>query len=62
MVNQQINLLNMIFFIKKLPQNYNFEIMKTIWRVKSGGCKKVGLQFPDGLKMYATTIVAILEK
>ncbi len=45
-----------------LPTNYNFEIQKTIWRLRSSDAQKVALQFPEGLALYATTIADILEK
>jgi 2-(3-amino-3-carboxypropyl)histidine synthase len=45
-----------------LPQNYSFEIHKTIWRLKTSDAQKVALQFPEGLALYATTIADILEK
>lgn len=44
-----------------LPANYNFEIHKTVWRVKQAGAKRVALQFPEGLLMYACVIADILE-
>eukprot|EP00897_Mesotaenium_endlicherianum_P004534 jgi/Mesen1/4108/ME000216S03364 len=44
-----------------LPRNYNFEIHKTVWRVKQAGARRVALQFPEGLLMYACTIADILE-
>eukprot|EP00041_Stephanoeca_diplocostata_P030050 m.899397 g.899397 ORF g.899397 m.899397 type:complete len:504 (-) comp23680_c1_seq1:328-1839(-) len=47
---------------KCLPDNYNFEIHKTVWRVKSSGAKLVALQMPEGLLMFATTISDILNK
>ena len=47
--------------ISILPANYNFEIHKTIWRVKQANAKKVALQFPEGLLMYACVIADILE-
>ena len=45
-----------------LPQNYNFEVPKTIWRIKTLGCKRVALQLPEGLTMFATTLADIIEK
>ncbi|XP_066295537.1 2-(3-amino-3-carboxypropyl)histidine synthase subunit 1-like [Branchiostoma lanceolatum] len=48
--------------VKQLPSNYNFEIFKTVWRVKSSGAKRVALQFPEGLLMFATTIADIIER
>lgn len=47
--------------MKVLPQNYNFEIPKTIWRIRQTGAKRVALQMPEGLVMFATTIADIIE-
>ncbi len=34
---------------KYLPPNYDFEIAKTVWRIKKTvGCKTVALQMPEG--------------
>lgn len=35
--------------IQALPQNYNFEIHKTIWRVRELKAKRVALQMPEGM-------------
>ena len=48
--------------IAVLPVNYNFEIHKTIWRVKQTCAKRVALQFPEGLLMFACTIADIVER
>lgn len=48
--------------VKLLPPNYNFEIHKTIWRIKQNKCKRVALQMPEGLLMFAITISDIIEK
>ena len=45
-----------------LPANYSFEIPKTIHRIRSSGAKKVALQFPEGLLMFATTISDIVTR
>jgi len=45
----------------KLPQNYSFEIPKTIWRIRQANAKKVALQFPEGLLMFACIIADIIE-
>ncbi|PNH00630.1 Diphthamide biosynthesis protein 1, partial [Tetrabaena socialis] len=44
-----------------LPANYNFEIHKTVWRLRQAGARTVALQFPEGLQMYACVIADILE-
>ncbi|XP_072934540.1 2-(3-amino-3-carboxypropyl)histidine synthase subunit 1 [Epargyreus clarus] len=44
-----------------LPQNYNFEVHKTIWRIRSLGARRVALQLPEGLTMFATTLCDIIE-
>lgn len=48
--------------ISILPSNYNFEIHKTLWRIKQKGSKRVGLQMPEGLLVYSCIISDILEK
>ena len=45
-----------------LPSNYNFEVHKTIWRIKQNNTKRVALQFPEGLLMFACTIADIIER
>ncbi|ORY55138.1 diphthamide biosynthesis protein [Pseudomassariella vexata] len=45
-----------------LPANYSFEIPKTIHRIRSAGAKKVALQMPEGLLMFATTVSDILTQ
>ncbi|KAL6855269.1 Diphthamide biosynthesis protein 1 [Amphichorda felina] len=46
--------------ISLLPANYSFEIPKTIHRIRTLGAKKVALQMPEGLLLFATTISDIL--
>ena len=48
--------------ISLLPSNYNFEIHKSIWRIRQTGSKRVALQMPEGLLLYATTISDIIEE
>ncbi|KAL1623733.1 Diphthamide biosynthesis protein 1 [Diplodia seriata] len=48
--------------ISLLPSNYNFEIHKTIHRIRQNGHKSVALQFPEGLLLFATTISDILTQ
>ena len=45
-----------------LPDNYSFEIHKTIWRIRKVGAKRVALQFPDGLFIFAVPIVNLLKE
>lgn len=45
-----------------LPINYNFEIHKTLWRIRELKAKQVALQMPEGLLLYATTIADIIEE
>jgi 2-(3-amino-3-carboxypropyl)histidine synthase len=47
---------------KALPSNYNFEIHKTIWRIRQSNAKVVALQFPEGLLLYSCVISDILER
>ncbi|KAG6582802.1 Diphthamide biosynthesis protein 1 [Phytophthora cinnamomi] len=48
--------------IEQLPWNYNFEIRKTVWRIRQAGSKCVALQFPEGLLLYACVISDIIER
>lgn len=38
--------------ISALPQNYNFEIHKTIWRIRDMKAKRVALQMPEGEQLF----------
>ncbi|KAB1206967.1 Diphthamide biosynthesis protein 1 [Morella rubra] len=46
--------------IAVLPSNYNFEIHKCVWRVRSSNAKRVALQLPEGLLMYSLVLSDIL--
>ncbi|KAF2417515.1 Diphthamide biosynthesis protein 1 [Tothia fuscella] len=48
--------------IALLPSNYSFEIHKTIHRIRTASSKKIALQFPEGLLLFATTISDILTR
>lgn len=48
--------------MKILPSNYNFEIPKTIWRLRQAKATRVALQFPEGLQMFSCVIADILER
>ena len=45
-----------------LPKNYSFEIHKTIWKIKTNKSKRVALQMPEGLLLYACTIADIIQE
>uniref|UniRef100_A0AC34FJH1 2-(3-amino-3-carboxypropyl)histidine synthase subunit 1 n=1 Tax=Panagrolaimus sp. ES5 TaxID=591445 RepID=A0AC34FJH1_9BILA len=57
-INDEILLADM----KILPSNYNFEIPKTIWKIRDTKSTLVALQFPEGLLMYSCLIADILSK
>ncbi|GKV23874.1 hypothetical protein SLEP1_g33557 [Rubroshorea leprosula] len=46
--------------ISLLPANYNFEVHKCIWRLRSSNAKRVALQLPEGLLMYSLVLSDIL--
>jgi len=48
--------------IKEIEEVYDLELDKIVNEIKSKKAKLVLLQFPDGLKIYATTIVDYLEE
>jgi len=47
--------------VSLLPSNYNFEVYKTLWRIRTEGSKTVALQFPEGLLMYACLLADIFQ-
>lgn len=48
--------------LEDLQEKYDLELEKIVEQVKKSKAKVVLLQFPDGLKPYATRIVEYLEK
>lgn len=48
--------------LKLLPQNYDFELAKTLWKIVSIQAKTVVLQFPEGLLMFSCIIADIIRR
>lgn len=48
--------------IKDLEKKYDLEFDRIVSEIKKKNAKLVLLQFPDGLKPYATAVVDYLEK
>jgi 2-(3-amino-3-carboxypropyl)histidine synthase len=48
--------------IKDLQEKYDLELDNVVSHIKKSNAKLVLLQFPDGLKLYATTIVDYLQE
>jgi 2-(3-amino-3-carboxypropyl)histidine synthase len=47
--------------IELLPSNYSFEVHKTVHRVRTLGARRVALQMPEGLLLYASVLADILR-
>ncbi len=47
--------------IEELNEKYDLELEKVVSEIKKKKAKIVLLQFPDGLKIYATAVVDYLE-
>lgn len=45
-----------------LPSNYKFEVPKCIWQIRRAGAKRVALQLPEGLQIFATALAKIFEQ
>lgn len=45
-----------------LPSNYNFEVYKSVWQVRKHGAKRVALQLPEGLQLFATLLAKVFER
>ena len=50
------------YSISDIEKLYDLELDKIIEQIKKSNAKLILLQFPDGLKQYATTIVDYLEE
>ena len=48
--------------IEMLPANYSFEIHKTVHQIRKLDARRVALQMPEGLLLYACTISDIIER
>lgn len=48
--------------INEIEKIYDLELDKIIFEIKKNNAKLVLLQFPDGLKPYATAVVDYLEE
>jgi len=48
--------------MEQLPKNYDFQVAKTVWRLKKAGAKRVALQLPEGLLMFACILADIFEQ
>lgn len=49
-------------FDLQLPFNYNFEVKKTIWKIRAAGAKRVALQFPEGLLLFSCTLADVITR
>lgn len=47
---------------RTLPANYNFEIKKSLWRIRRSGATKVAIQFPEGLLIFSCPISDLFER
>jgi 2-(3-amino-3-carboxypropyl)histidine synthase len=52
----------MVKSIQELKEKYDLELERILTEIKSSKAKLVLLQFPDGLKPYATAVVDYLEE
>lgn len=52
----------MVKTIQELEEKYDLELEKVVGEIKSKKAKLVLLQFPDGLKPYATAVVDFLRE
>ena len=43
-----------------LPPHYNFEVAKTVLKVRASGARRVGLQLPEGLLLFACALADLV--
>jgi len=48
--------------LKDLDEKYDLQLEKIVSKIKKSKAKLVLLQFPDGLKLYATSVVDYLRE
>jgi len=48
--------------VSMLPSNYSFEVFKSVHRLRRDKVKRVALQLPEGLQMFACTLATIFEE
>jgi 2-(3-amino-3-carboxypropyl)histidine synthase len=48
--------------LSALPPNYDFEVRKCVWKLRAGGARRVALQLPEGLLLWACALGAILGR
>jgi 2-(3-amino-3-carboxypropyl)histidine synthase len=48
--------------ISALPANYDFEVRKCVWKLRAAGARRVALQLPEGLLLWACALGAILGR
>ncbi|EWC47540.1 diphthamide biosynthesis protein 1 [Drechslerella stenobrocha 248] len=48
--------------IALLPANYNFELHKTVHHIRKHSARRVALQLPEGLLLFACTLADIIER
>ncbi len=52
----------MAYTLEQLNEKYDLELEKVVKEIVKTKAKLVLLQFPDGLKLYATAVVDFLEE
>jgi 2-(3-amino-3-carboxypropyl)histidine synthase len=45
-----------------LPANYDFEVRKCVWKLRAGGARRVALQLPEGLLLWACALSGVLAR
>lgn len=45
-----------------LPRHYNFELIKTVSRIRQAGATRAALQFPEGLLMFSCVIADLVTR
>ena len=48
--------------LKQLPSNYDFQIHKTIWKLRQAKATRVAIQMPEGLLLFACILADIFEQ
>jgi len=47
---------------EQLPSNYEFEVHRTVWKLRKCGARHIGLQLPEGLQAWGTVLADLFQR
>ncbi|CAE7725781.1 Dph1 [Symbiodinium pilosum] len=50
------------FIATRLPRTHDFEVHRSVWKLRRAGARHIGLQLPEGLQGWATALADIFSR